>query len=294
MEKRMEVDYVKAVSQFDKAIKKFEVKRIIYRSLFKAKGLEFDSYRTFDADDDASRIDWKASLRSNDLLVRSYVEESDLNVYFVVDVSSKMLFGSGKKLKAEYAAEALIALSHLVLDSDDNPGVIMFSDQAIKILMPSRSRNQLRIMAKFLSDPELYGGDFNFKNAIEYVLRTVKSKFSVIIFLSDFIHLKSDFERELKLLTAKFETIAFMIRDPIDDRMPRTSQQFVLEDISSGKQIVVNPSMIAEDYMVNALRQKNAVKKLLRESGVDILELHTDNEFVIPVVSFLKSRVGRV
>lgn len=294
MNKRMEVDYVKAVSQFERAIKKFEVKRIIYRSLFKAKGLEFDSYRNFDADDDASRIDWKASLRSNDLLVRSYVEESDLDVYFVVDVSSKMLFGSGKKLKAEYAAEVLIAVSHLVLDSDDNPGIIMFSDRAVKIVRPSRSKNQLRIMAKFLSNPELYGGDFNFKSAIDYVLRIVKSKFSVIIFISDFLHLKKDFERELRLLSAKFETIVFMIRDPIDDSMPSTSQQLILEDTSSGKQMVVNPSMIAEEYMVNALRQKMAVKKLLKESDVDILEFHTDHEFVMPLVSFLKSRVGRV
>lgn len=294
MNKRMEVDYVKAVSQFERAMKKFEVKRIIYRSLFKAKGLEFDSYRTFDADDDASRIDWKASLRANDLLVRSYVEEGDLDIYFVVDVSSKMLFGSENKLKAEYAAELVISLSHLILDSDDNPGIIMFNDRAVKLIRPSRSKNQLRIMDKFLSDPELYGGEFNFKNAIEYVLKTVKSKFSVVIFLSDFIHLKKDFEKDMRLLTAKFEALAFMIRDPIDDSMPRTSQQFILEDPSSGRQMVVNPSMIAEEYMVNALRQKLAVKKLLQESDVDILELHTNHEFVMPLVSFLKSRVGRV
>jgi uncharacterized protein (DUF58 family) len=293
MGKKLEVDYARALSQFERAVKKFQVKKIIYKSLFRAKGLEFESYRSFDPDDDATRIDWKASLRANELLVRKYIEERALDIYFVIDSSSNMLFGSGKKLKAEYIAEISIALSHLIFYSDDNPGLVMFKEKVSQFIKPSRGRNQLQIFAKFLLDSGSYGGAFDLKNALEYLLRKLKSPFSVVILISDFIHLKKGFERDLKILTSKFETIAFMIRDELDDELPKTDYQIILQDPNSDRQLVVNPSVTAGRYKQNAARQKMAVKELMKQSGVDILELNTKDSFVIPLISFLKSRASR-
>ena len=75
-----------------------------YTSFFRGRGLEFENYRSYTESDDASFIDWKASLRSNNLLVKEYVEERALNVFLLIDVSSKMFFSSTQKLKNEYAA----------------------------------------------------------------------------------------------------------------------------------------------------------------------------------------------
>src|SRR3989344_6963469 len=74
-----------------------------YRSAFKGRGLEFTGYRKYDPSDDASLIDWKASLRSKDLVVREMVDERNLEILFAFDVSSSMSFASGEKLKNEYA-----------------------------------------------------------------------------------------------------------------------------------------------------------------------------------------------
>jgi len=155
------MDFPGSISEFEKAMKIFPVKNILYRAVFRGKGLEFDSYRDFEeGSDDASLIDWKASLRANRLLAKSYIEERDLNVYFMLDVSNSMLFGSGNKLKAEYAAEMIVALSRLMVGSGDRVGLIMFSDDIVKIVQPSKSKNQFAIFTKFLSDTSLYGGGF--------------------------------------------------------------------------------------------------------------------------------------
>ena len=78
------IDFPLAITQFENAMQKFPVKKILYRSVFRGKGLEFDSYRLYSDGDDASLIDWKASLRANEMLSKQYIEERDLNVYFLV------------------------------------------------------------------------------------------------------------------------------------------------------------------------------------------------------------------
>ena len=64
-----------------------------YKSVFKGKGSEFDGYRDYSLDDDASLIDWKASVRGNKLFVKQFVEERNINIFFLVDVSESMVLG---------------------------------------------------------------------------------------------------------------------------------------------------------------------------------------------------------
>jgi uncharacterized protein (DUF58 family) len=71
----------------------------------RGQGIEFSGYRSYTFGDDASMIDWKASLRSKSLLVKEYEQEKSVNVYFLLDVSNSMLFTSTKKLKVEHGAE---------------------------------------------------------------------------------------------------------------------------------------------------------------------------------------------
>ena len=131
---KLVINFPRAISQFESAMHKFPVKKILYKSVFRGRGLEFESYRLHGDDDDVSLIDWKASLRANEMLAKQYVEERRLNVYFLVDVSNSMLFGSSDKLKAEFTAEFVASLSHLVVGSGDNIGLVMFSDEVVKII----------------------------------------------------------------------------------------------------------------------------------------------------------------
>ena len=289
MRKNLEIDYEKALSQFEKAIKRFQIKQIIYKSAFRGKGLEFDGYRNFEKDDDYSMIDWKASLRGNRLMSKQYIEERDLSIYFIVDVSDSMIFGSQNKLKAEYSAEIVAALSHLIINSSDNAGLIMFSGKASKIILPSRSKNQFFIMTKYLSEGNLYGGAFDFSKAIEFVLKTAKPR-SVVIFLSDFLHVKKDIEKDLRLLSTKFETMALMIRDPMDEELPKGNYKLYIQDPYSQNQMLIDPELAASRYSQISLKQKVFVKNLFKKSGIDLLDMKTDESFIVPLSGFLKSR----
>ncbi len=284
------LNFPRAIAEFENAMQKFPVKKILYKNIFRGKGLEFDSYRVFQQDDDASLIDWKASLRSNQILAKKYIEERELNVYFLVDVSNSMLFGSGDKLKAEYAAEFVASLSHLVLGSGDRIGLVMFSDKVVKFLRPARTKNQFALFTKFLADSSLYGGGFDIDKAVNHVLQTVKSPYTIFILVSDFIRTKKESLANLKLMGTRFESLAVMVRDRLDEDLPDSNCQFAVQDPYSGKQMVLDPAIARDKYRKNVLRQKMMIREMMRKSRVDLLELVSDKSFVIAVSSFLRGR----
>ena len=291
------MDFPRKIREFEKAMQVFPVKDILYQSVFRGRGLEFDSYSDFDkTSDDFALIDWKASLRANKLLTKRYIEERDLNIYFLLDVSNSMLFGSGNKLKAEYAAEMIVSLSRLIVGFGDRVGLIMFSDDIVKILHPSNSKNQFAIFMKFLSDPSLYGGGFNLDKAMDNVLRTVNSSYTTFILVSDFIRTRKDIERRFMMIGSKFETIAIMIRDKMDENLPETNYQIAVQDPYTGKQIILDPDIAAEKFRISSLKHKGMLKDLFRKSKIDLLELNVEKSFAIPISSFLKNRAkgGRI
>ncbi len=287
------INFPRAISEFDKAFQKFPVKRILYNKIFKGRGLEFDTYRIFESNDDASMIDWKATLRSNELLAKSYVEERKLNIYFLLDVSNGMLFGSGEKLKAEYSAEMVASVAHLVSSLGDNIGFIMFNENIIKIFRPSSNRNQFALFKKFLSEPSFYGGNFNIENAIKDILKIVKAEYTIFILISDFINLKKSDEQSLVLLGSKFETIAIMIRDPLDESLPNIPFQFSIQDPQSKRQMILDPTITQKKYKESVIEQKNLVKNIFEKSQIDFIEITTDKSFVNPLISFFNTRVKR-
>jgi len=287
---KFSVNFPKAISEFENAMHKFPIKKILYKNMFRGKGLEFDSYRVFEQDDDASMIDWKASLRSNQILAKKYIEERELNVYFLVDVSNSMLFGSGRQLKAEYAAELAVSLAHLVLSAGDKIGLLMFTDKVVKLLRPSRTKNQFALFSKFLGDTSLYGGGSDVDKAMRHVLETVNTPYTVFILVSDFIRTKRNSVDSLKLMGTRFESVAIMVRDRLDEELPDTNYQFALQDPYSGRQMVLDTALARDKYRRNTLKQKAMIREMLKKSRIDLLEVVTDEKFVIAVSSFLKSR----
>ncbi len=291
---KLEINFPHAISQFEGAMHDFPVKKVLYKAMFRGKGLEFDSYRSFESTDDADLIDWKASLRTNNLLAKRYMEERNLNVYFVVDVSNSLLFGSGRQLKAEYIAEVVAAISHLVVSAGDRIGLIMFSDKIVKVLHPSESKNQFALFTKFLSESSFYGGDVDMNSSVEFLLNDIGSARAFVFLISDFLKIKKSSERYFRLMGSKFETVALMVRDPMDERLPKTGYQFAIQDPYSKNQMILDPKISAEKYHEMAIKQKTSMKEIFRTSQIDFVELDSSKSFIIPLSFFLKSRaLGR-
>lgn len=293
MEKKLNLDVAGAITEFEEYMKEFMIRKILYKVIFRGKGLEFDSYRDYAPDDDAGDIDWKASTRANKLLVKQYIEERDLKIMIVIDVSDNMLFGSTEKLKCECAAEVSAALAHLILNYGDNIGFVFFSDKVIKSVEPKKGTRQFDMFVDDLSNPEIYGGVQEIEKTLDFLLDFLPSSINAVIIVSDFIRVKKSILGILNLFSNKFETMAIMIRDPLDKTMPEIKGEVVIEDPITKEQLIIDPSVVKKEYEKNALEQENMVKKTFEDVDIDYLELVTDKPFVPYLAEFLKERVEK-
>lgn len=263
-----------------------------YRTVFKGKGLDFVGYRVYNPTDDANNIDWKASLRSNDLLVKMLQEERFLRVYILFDISNSMLFSSTGKLKCEYAAELIASLAFVVLHSGDGVGLAMFNDKIVKDIPISLGPKQYYMVIKALSNPSYYGGKFNLTKVLRSILDKVKRETSVII-VSDFIGVTHEFENILRLFSSKCEISGIMIRDPVDNVFPNERKQILLQDPYSNKKLAIDPKVVKEEYDKRAQDQIKSLTKLFTKLNSGFLELETTEYFVTPIIRFFHERRKR-
>jgi uncharacterized protein (DUF58 family) len=288
---KLELNFPDAIGKLRGLINRFRLQRTVYKILLRGRGIAFDSYRDFEQDDDASMIDWKASLRANKLLAKKYLEEREREVYFLVDVSNSMLFGSRKRLKAELAAELTVSLANVITNSGDKIGLILYSDKIVKMVKAGMGGNALSSLMKELSDSSNYGGNSNLSEVLKKVSAIVTSPFSAFIFVSDFINLNEDIGKELKKISLRFETMAFMIRDRLDEEL-RIPYQIVVQNPNSKEQLLIDPSLDSFNFNQEVERKKEEIRKMFFTSRIDLLELNDEETFFLNLTSFLRKRAS--
>ena len=260
-----------------------------WTTTFKGQGVEFSGYRGYTYGDDASMIDWKASLRSKSLLVKEYSSEKIVNVYFLMDVSDSMLFTSTKKLKAEYAAELVSSLSYAILKSGDGVGLSMFNDRPITRLNINTGRKMHRLIVNDLSNVNNYGGKFSLDSTIRIIMNSIKSG-AIIILISDFIGLSPTWNKYLKMLNTRFEIIGIMIRDPRDRELPKDAGQFFLEDPYNGEKLYIDTAQYASAYKKYVEKEEEDITKKFKAANASLLKITTDKEYYTDLIRFFKRR----
>jgi uncharacterized protein (DUF58 family) len=288
----LRINVASVVRELDVALKVLTEARIMsrYRRIIKGKGLEFEDFREYTPEDDASSIDWKASKRANKTLIRRYKEERDMNIFFAVDVSSSMLFGSTARLKYEYAAGLVAAISHFVLQSGDKVGLLLFTDKVVKYMEPGKGTDHFYVMLKYLLTPDFYGGGYNVTTPLEFLMNSVEEK-SVLFMISDFIGIESDWEKSVKTVSGKFDGIALMVRDPRDSTLPKGTGQVVISDPYSEKELLVDSNdRDRMEYERRVRAEEERMEKGFKRCNWDLLKVSTEESFTMPVIKFLKRR----
>ena len=134
-----------------------------YHSVFKGQGMNFDEVREYQPGDDVRAIDWNVTARMNHPFIKKFVEERELTLMLVVDVSGSGLFGSRGQSKRELAAEIASVLAFSAIRNNDKVGLILFSDEVEKFIPPRKGRSHvLRVIREVLFfEPKRRGTDLN-------------------------------------------------------------------------------------------------------------------------------------
>lgn len=113
--------------------------------------MEFTEVREYSPGDDVRTIDWNVTARYQKPFVKQYVEERELTVLFLVDVSGSQNFGTTRMLKSELAAELSAVLAFSAIRSNDRVGCILFSDVVESFIPPQKgTQHVLRVIRDIL------------------------------------------------------------------------------------------------------------------------------------------------
>jgi len=290
--KRFDAELLPKIRKLDVYARQNALSEVIegnWTTTFKGHGMEFSGYRTYQYGDDASIIDWKASLRSKSLLIKEYEQEKSVNVYFMFDVSNSMLFSSTRKLKAEFAAEVISSLAFAILRSGDSVGLSMFTDKLVTRLPLNVGRRMHYMIVKDLSNVNNYGGNFDFGKSMNLLFSFLKNR-AVILIVSDFIGLDEKWYKYLRIASQKYEIIGIMVRDPRDRELPEDSGQYLLEDPYTGEKLYIDAKQYSKVYAKYVEEEEAKIARHFKATKSDLLILDTSKDFNKAIMTFFKKR----
>lgn len=262
-----------------------------YHSTFKGQGIEFDEVRAYIPGDDVRAIDWNVTARTGQPFVKRFIEERELTVLFLVDVSGSQRFGSGARPKSEAAAELTCLLALSAIRNQDKIGLIMFSDRIVKYIPPRKGRTAvMRLVREVLAADETRHGT-DLAEALRFLTR-VRKRRAVVFLISDF--LDSGFERELRVSSRRHDLIACPVADPRESALPPAGR-LLLEDPETGTRAWVDSASksLRRGFAARAREERAALERLLRGAGIDRIDLSTDRPCTDAVRRLFRQRMLR-
>ncbi|MGL4651922.1 DUF58 domain-containing protein [Cetobacterium sp.] len=217
-----------------------------YHSCLKGNGMEFADIRRYAPGDDVKKIDWKVTAKQRRAYVKEFVEERELSVFILVDVSASNRF----KDKLELITELVGSLAFSANKNGDRVGSLFFSDEIEKIITLKKGKKHALSIIENLLILNPAGRKTDIANALRYFGKMFKRR-SVVFLISDF--LDDGYEKELKILSRRHEIIPVRIGDRKFESLPKGAI-FTLEDSETGEQIVVENYKSTSDFNINNLK----------------------------------------
>jgi uncharacterized protein (DUF58 family) len=250
----------------------------------------------------------------NHPFVKKFVEERELTLMLVVDVSGSGLFGSGQQSKRELAAEIGSVLAFSAIRNNDKVGLILFSDEVEKFIPPRKGRRHvLRVIREILFyEPQRRGTDLN--GALEFMMRVTAHR-AIVVIISDFLEphqTRRGFPRlvqgrlkgsenlaqasytALRQARRRHDVVAVQIADRFEMELPALGR-LVLKDAETGEVFEVNTSD-ARKRVAFADRRGEAqseLQRVFRSAGLDSIVLRTDQPYAAALGRFFETRERR-
>lgn len=257
-----------------------------YLSTFKGQGMEFAEVRPYEAGDDVRDIDWNVTARLGYPYIKKYMEERELLVFFLVDVSASQDFGGADASKRELATELTATLAFSAVSNNDKVGAILYSDRVEKYLPPRVGRRSvLRVVRELLyCRPESRGTDI--AGALGYLQRVCRKR-GVVFLISDF--LDSGWERALKTAARRHEVIGITVADPLEENLGGAGM-FLLSDAEGKEETVVDAAGVVGEMGRLWQERRRELRRTFRRLGLGLIEVQDRGNYVKELLRFFRAR----
>jgi uncharacterized protein (DUF58 family) len=259
-----------------------------YHAVFKGRGMEFAEVREYTPGDEVRTIDWNVTARMGAPYVKKFVEERDLTLLLLVDVSGSQAFGSQYLLKRDYAAELAAVLAFSAVSNQDRVGAVLFSDRIEGYVPPGRGRQHALRIVRDLLAREPVGRGTDLDGALRFAQRVLRRR-SIVAVVSDFQ--AQGWERALGALRRRHDVVALHLRDPRETDVPAAGL-VAFADPETGGRWVADTTRPEVQRALGAPAFE-AARAVFKKTRVDALDLSTSESYERPLRGFFKARERR-
>jgi uncharacterized protein (DUF58 family) len=294
-----------------------------YHSAFKGQGMEFSEVREYEPGDDVRNIDWNVTARMGHPYIKKHIEERELTVMLLVDLSGSEQFGTRGRLKAELAAELAAVLALSAIRNNDRVGLLIFTDRVEHVVPPKKGRRHVLRLIRDLLAFRPRGRGTDIATALDYAGRMLRHR-AILFLLSDFqlrwhdagegmddvaphtAGLRPDgaagagqgsgadfasFHRTLKLVSNRHDVVAVRMVDAAEEALPDAGL-LVLRDPETGEEVVLDTRRVdlRRRYDARAEAEERILRTAFRRLAVDEIEVRTDASYVRPLLAFFRAR----
>ncbi len=259
-----------------------------FHSIFKGSGLEFDDVRPYQYGDDIRAIDWHVSAKGHGTFVKTFKEEKEQTIFFILDVSASQSIGTPGKTKFDISMEICGVLALSGAKESSQVGMICFSDEREKFVKPKKGISQAYEIVSHLQNLKPRSTKTNLAKAISFALNSIKKK-SVIIMISDFID--DGYFHNLQSLARKHDLVIIQVTDKRETSLPKLGIIPVL-DKESKKTLWINTSFgDFRERMTNTYNsRREELMQFSRKHQVNYISITTDEDYVPKLLRLFKVR----
>ncbi len=263
-----------------------------YSSVFRGSGIEFDRVREYVEGDAQRAVDWNVTARMGRPFVKTYTDERELTVLFLLDLSASMAGGFSLWSARQTAARICACLALSATRNNDKVGLIGFSDGVDKYVPAKKGvGHALRIVRDCLALPG-GSGRTNLAPALEFTSRVVR-RHAILFLVSDF--LTDGWQHALGLCARRHDVIAVRLLAP--DLDPPNAGLLRTRDPESGRETVVDWSSprVRAAYAQRIAAWRQETEDDLRRAKVDLMDVPISRELdkdmiVRPILKFFRMR----
>lgn len=263
-----------------------------YRSVFKGSGIAFEEVREYQPGDDIRGIDWNVTARMGHPFVKRFIEERELTLLLVLDVSASQRFGTRAQTKREVAAELAALLAFCAIANNDKVGLVAVSDRVEKFVPPRKgTRHALRLMRDILFHEPAHPGT-NLRAGIDFFNRVLRRR-AIVFLLSDFHD--AGFEKAFRRAARRHDLIAVYHGDALEEQWPAVGLVDV-RDAETGQTLLIDTSDadFRQAHLAAAQARRAAARQLANAAGADWIDVSTDGTHLDALLRFFRLRERRL